>query len=293
MQSAQESLTSLLGNTREPSLREQIEEMTESGGGCCCSLTYEVCRGLPCTAVSSRGGLRAREPAPTGARTRAHAHMHTRGARAQQLTRAALQERIIGFAGCVISGLFLNLFSMVRLTELMLGNPKPFAVCFTLGNMLSMGSMLFLVGPRSLLATPPGPAPPRTNGSALPCPPPALALHVGCHLDAQLQSEGSSGAAARGCMHTCASGRRFGSPAIVRRRGVLTCNSTPAMLRLRCPDTVHCSRQLKNLFTNMRRGVPTAVYIAMMVCTLWVAFAPVSSPSRTLSFAVSPSHTRT
>ena len=57
---------------------------------------------------------------------------------------------MIGFAGCVISGLFLNLCSMVRLTELMLGNPKPFAVCFTLGNMLSMGSMLFLVGPRSL-----------------------------------------------------------------------------------------------------------------------------------------------
>ena len=57
---------------------------------------------------------------------------------------------MIGFAGCVISGLVLNLFSMVRLTELMLGNPKPFAVCFTLGNMLSMGSMLFLVGPRSV-----------------------------------------------------------------------------------------------------------------------------------------------
>jgi hypothetical protein len=38
------------------------------------------------------------------------------------------------------------------------------------------------------------------------------------------------------------------------------------------------SRQLKNLFTNMRRGVPTAVYMAMMVCTLWVAFAPVCSP---------------
>ena len=73
------------------------------------------------------------------------------------------------------------MFSMIRLTELMLGNPKPFAVCFTLGNMLSMGSMLFLVGP---------------------------------------------------------------------------------------------TRQLKNLFTNSRRGIPTAVYITMMVCTLWVAFAP-------------------
>jgi len=40
----------------------------------------------------------------------------------------------------VISGLFLNMFSMIRLTELMLGNPKPFAVCFTLGNMVRLTS---------------------------------------------------------------------------------------------------------------------------------------------------------
>jgi hypothetical protein len=53
---------------------------------------------------------------------------------------ASFQERIIGFAGCVISGLFLNMFSMIRLTELMLGNPKPFAVCFTLGNMVRLTS---------------------------------------------------------------------------------------------------------------------------------------------------------
>ena len=66
----------------------------------------------------------------------------------QTHTYTCTQERIIGFAGCVLSGLFLNMFSMIRLTELMLGNPKPFAVCFTLGNLLSMGSMLFLVGPR-------------------------------------------------------------------------------------------------------------------------------------------------
>ena len=130
MDNAREQIESLMGNAREPSLREQIEEMTAEGGGCC-SLTYE--------------------------------------------------ERIIGFAGCVISGMFLNMFSMVRLAELMLGNPKPFAVCFTLGNLLSMGSMLFLVGPK---------------------------------------------------------------------------------------------RQFKNLFSSTRRGLPTAVYILMMICTLWVAFAP-------------------
>jgi len=40
MQEAQESLSSLLGAAREPSLREQIEEMNSGGG--CCSLTYEV-----------------------------------------------------------------------------------------------------------------------------------------------------------------------------------------------------------------------------------------------------------
>ena len=46
---AQESLASLLGNNREPSLREQIEEMSAGGGGCCCcSLTYEVRPGLLC-----------------------------------------------------------------------------------------------------------------------------------------------------------------------------------------------------------------------------------------------------
>mmetsp|Transcript_47602 Transcript_47602/g.74331 ORF Transcript_47602/g.74331 Transcript_47602/m.74331 type:complete len:103 (-) Transcript_47602:458-766(-) len=97
MQSANEALTSLLGNSREPTLKEQIEEAVASGEGGCCSLTYE--------------------------------------------------ERIIGFLGCVISGLILNCFSVVRIAELLLGNPVPFAVCFTLGNLLSMGSMCFLVGP--------------------------------------------------------------------------------------------------------------------------------------------------
>mmetsp|Transcript_27598 Transcript_27598/g.72950 ORF Transcript_27598/g.72950 Transcript_27598/m.72950 type:complete len:181 (+) Transcript_27598:90-632(+) len=57
------------------------------------------------------------------------------------------EERVIGFVACVASGMFLNCFSVIRLTELLLGNPVPFAVCFTLGNILSMGSMCFLVGP--------------------------------------------------------------------------------------------------------------------------------------------------
>mmetsp|Transcript_63108 Transcript_63108/g.148658 ORF Transcript_63108/g.148658 Transcript_63108/m.148658 type:complete len:178 (+) Transcript_63108:141-674(+) len=96
MESAGEAFQSLLGNNRDLSLREQIEEAA-AGGDSCFSLTYE--------------------------------------------------ERIIGFVGCVLGGLFLNCFSLVRLTELLLGNPTPFAVCFTLGNLLSLGSMCFLIGP--------------------------------------------------------------------------------------------------------------------------------------------------
>mmetsp|Transcript_42837 Transcript_42837/g.83781 ORF Transcript_42837/g.83781 Transcript_42837/m.83781 type:complete len:179 (+) Transcript_42837:68-604(+) len=96
MESGREALNSLLGNKREPTLREQIEEASASGEGCF-SLTYE--------------------------------------------------ERVIGFLGCVGSGMFLNCFSVIRIGQLLLGNPVPFAVCFTIGNILSMGSMCFLVGP--------------------------------------------------------------------------------------------------------------------------------------------------
>ena len=61
---AQESLASLLGNNREPSLREQIEEMSAGGGGCCCcSLTFEVRPGLLCRAMTAR-------------KERAHARLH-------------------------------------------------------------------------------------------------------------------------------------------------------------------------------------------------------------------------
>jgi hypothetical protein len=58
----------------------------------------------------------------------------------------------------------------------------------------------------------------------------------------------------------------------------LSSHVIPAALLYYALFSLFFSRQLKNLFTNMRRGVPTAVYMAMMVCTLWVAFAPVCSP---------------
>ena len=59
---AQESLASLLGNNREPSLREQIEEMSAGGGGCCCSLTFEVRQGLLCRVWHACAGARTPEP---------------------------------------------------------------------------------------------------------------------------------------------------------------------------------------------------------------------------------------
>jgi hypothetical protein len=34
----------------------------------------------------------------------------------------------------------------MRFEQLVLGNPRPFAVCYTFGNILSVGSSLFLVG---------------------------------------------------------------------------------------------------------------------------------------------------
>jgi hypothetical protein len=34
----------------------------------------------------------------------------------------------------------------MRFEQLLLGNPRPFAVCYTFGNILSIGSSCFLVG---------------------------------------------------------------------------------------------------------------------------------------------------
>ena len=46
--------------------------------------------------------------------------------------------------------MFLSLTSMVSLTSLMLGNPMPFAIKYTVGNLLSISASGFLVGPGRL-----------------------------------------------------------------------------------------------------------------------------------------------
>jgi len=61
------------------------------------------------------------------------------------------KQRLIGCASCLILGTLLSLFSLASFAQLLLGNPGPFALKFTVGNLLSLGAATFLVGPRTQL----------------------------------------------------------------------------------------------------------------------------------------------
>ena len=52
-----------------------------------------------------------------------------------------------GFVMCFAAGMVLSLTSLFSFTSLLLGNPTPFALKYTLGNLLAMGASSFLVGP--------------------------------------------------------------------------------------------------------------------------------------------------
>ena len=56
------------------------------------------------------------------------------------------RQRIVGAAFCFVSGLLLLGSSLLSLTSLLLGSPGPFAVKYTLGNLLSICAIGFLVG---------------------------------------------------------------------------------------------------------------------------------------------------
>ena len=60
------------------------------------------------------------------------------------------QQRLIGFTMCSASGLLISSSAVMSLTSLLLGNPMPLAIKFSLGNVLSIAAVGFLVGPRSL-----------------------------------------------------------------------------------------------------------------------------------------------
>ena len=58
-----------------------------------------------------------------------------------------LTERLIGCFSCIIAGYIISIGSFVRFLKLLTGNPTPFVVMWTAGNILSLAGSTFLVGP--------------------------------------------------------------------------------------------------------------------------------------------------
>ena len=56
-------------------------------------------------------------------------------------------QRMLGFVVCFAFGSLLSMSALGSLPSLLLGNPAPFAFKYTFGNLLSLGSSSFLVGP--------------------------------------------------------------------------------------------------------------------------------------------------
>lgn len=57
-------------------------------------------------------------------------------------------QRMLGFIVCFVFGGLLSLSALSSLPSLLLGNPAPFAFKYTFGNLLSLGSSSFVVGPQ-------------------------------------------------------------------------------------------------------------------------------------------------
>lgn len=62
-----------------------------------------------------------------------------------------LKERIMGFVICWVMGLLISLSSFGAFTDLVLGEPFRFAILYSLGNLTSVASTMFLVGPMQQL----------------------------------------------------------------------------------------------------------------------------------------------
>lgn len=59
------------------------------------------------------------------------------------------QERLIGCGACMVLGYLLSFGSFFRFKDLMLGNPLPFVLHTTVGNILALTGSCFLTGPAS------------------------------------------------------------------------------------------------------------------------------------------------
>jgi hypothetical protein len=60
----------------------------------------------------------------------------------------SLKERLIGFGVCIFMGFMITLSSFGSFGELLAGRPLRFATLYSLGNVTSLGSTIFLVGPK-------------------------------------------------------------------------------------------------------------------------------------------------
>ena len=61
------------------------------------------------------------------------------------------KERMYGFGACILMSLLISLSSFGAFTDLLLGYPLRFATLYSFGNLTSMCSTMFLVGPRQQL----------------------------------------------------------------------------------------------------------------------------------------------
>ena len=67
----------------------------------------------------------------------------------EYLPALTFQQRVIGCLACMAVGYTLSLGGFFRLTEAMMGNPGPFVINSTIGNVISLCGSCFLVGPTS------------------------------------------------------------------------------------------------------------------------------------------------
>ena len=58
-------------------------------------------------------------------------------------------QRLMGCGACMVMGLILSAGSTMRIVKLLKGDPIPFAVMYTFGNILAVSSSCFLYGPRA------------------------------------------------------------------------------------------------------------------------------------------------
>ncbi|KAI9980595.1 hypothetical protein PInf_009897 [Phytophthora infestans] len=77
----------------------------------------------------------------------------TEGSPDQITASGCARERVIGCVTCFLLGFLLSLGSTFRLAKLAHGNPAPFAIAYTIGNILSICCTTFFVGPWKQIQT--------------------------------------------------------------------------------------------------------------------------------------------